>query len=361
MLRPPMKIVLAALMLATAARASSISNEVAVARSQTSPDSPRTGNLSDTLIGSVDLSDKLNLVLGATLTLEGTTPADQAGQFGSSASAIPLFTFGLDYDFNDHFTTGLTFDFSPKSVQHSGTEVTVAVVNGRETIAPALLRSESQESSGTLDFGYDTAGDSDLEFSFVGGISVTRFETTQNVEAIRTATGAIADDTQLRTYCQTHVCSRPLLAALRKQPAVLASQRYSLAVTATFSQDTDVTLGGDAYHYNQDPAAIGYYSVALAGRSTITGGAGIPIAPLQWLVRPEFAHRFGDLSVRIWLQRGQYVKGMGQDTSGGGVRVQYRFTEAWKGWVTLSGQRDFDETGTTLNSGAAAVGGAYQF
>ena len=53
---------------------------------------------------------------------------------------------------------------------------------------------------------------------------------------------------------------------------------------------TDLTLSADYYHYTQDATQAAYASLIFNGR----GGAGVPVAPLQYLIRPEVAHRFGE-------------------------------------------------------------------
>src|SRR5205085_7319885 len=90
------------------------------------------------------------------------------------------------------------------------------------------------------------------------------------------------------------------------RPVTLDSERFSANVSATLFTDTDVTLSGDYYVYQQNPAQVGFFTLVAAGR-----GAGVPIAPLRYEVRPEVVHRFGDLSARLWVQAGEYVPGTG--------------------------------------------------
>src|SRR5207253_431811 len=115
--------------------------------------------------------------------------------------------------------------------------------------------------------------------------------------------------------------------------------------TATLYQDTEVSLFADWYAYDQDPASIGYYGVASEGR-----GPNVPIAPLRFLIRPEVVHRFGALSVKLWLQGGEFVAGTGHDTEGIGAKVQYRFSGSFRLWATASGQRDVDASNEVIRS-----------
>lgn len=347
------RLVLATCLLAAAARASNITDELAINSTQATDTNPRSGYLSDSLNASFDLTEQWSLNAGATLTLENQTPAAARGQFGSSGNAVTDFTAGMDWDATDHWTFGVTGDWSPRSTQYAGTQV--VGLN-------ALVQSQSLQYSGGADVSYDTAGDSDLEWTFSGGITGTHFDSNQRVTRVRTDTGGSATAAQISAYCAaTNKCSRALLATLRDTPATLDSQRFSASATMTAWKDSDFTLVGDYYHYNQDPAAVGYFSVATAGRTFITGGNGVPIAPLQFTVRPEVLHRFGAFSVKLWVTAGKYVSGTGQSTTGLGAKLQYKFTKRFRLWATVSGQRDLDEQGNPTQSGGLAMGAGYRF
>ncbi len=339
----------------SAARASSVSNEVSSNSTQATDTNPRAGNLADSLNASFDLSDNWALNAGATLTVEGQTPALQRGAFGSSGSAVTSFSLGLDWQPADAWSTGISIDFSPESTQLTGTQVQV---NTAGTPADALLQSKSSSFEAGLDVSYDTSGDSSLEWSFGGGLSTTHLSTDQQITRVRVKSGGAATPQQIRDYCTGHKCSPALLAALRAQTGVtLDSQKLNAAVTAILAKDTDLTLSGDYYIYDQDPTQVGYYSVARVGRV----GNGLNIAPVQFTLRPEVAHRFGDFSAKVWVQAGKYVSGGGQSTSGLGLRLQYKFSKAFKLWATASGQHDVDQQSNATNSGSVALGAGYRF
>src|SRR5205085_7856287 len=97
----------------------------------------------------------------------------------------------------------------------------------------------------------------------------------------------------------------------------LDSQKLSLSATAIVLVDTDLTLSGDFYHYEQDPNSLPFPSLTQIGM-------GLPIAPLEWLARGEVAHRFGDAQVKLYVQGGRYEPGTGDTTRALGVKLQYR-------------------------------------
>ena len=172
----------------------------------------------------------------------------------------------------------------------------------------------------------------------------------------------MATAAQISDYCNTtKKCGKALLSVLRETPSELDSERVSASVTAIVEQDTDLTLSGDYYHYEEDPTQVGFFSVATAGRTLVTGGNGVPIAPLRYLLRPEVVHRFGDFSAKLWVTTGRYVTGAGDSTSGIGLKLQYKFTRKFRMWATVGGQRDTDEAGNETRSGSFAMGGGYRF
>jgi len=147
-----------------------------------------------------------------------------------------------------------------------------------------------------------------------------------------------------------------IIRALNGAPVNFDFERFSAGATATLFLDTDLTVLGDAYVYNQDPTEVGFAGVAFLGRDM-----GLPIAPLRYVVRPEVGHRFGDLTAKLWAQVGEYVPGTGGSTTALGGRVQYRFSSALKVWVALSGQRDVDANDNPIRSGSVAAGVGYRW
>jgi len=373
-----------AVLAAGPALASSVSDEAAFNSAQSTGSNPRTGYMSDSLNASFDVTEQLSLNAGAMITLEGRTPAAARGQFGTSGSSIMAFSAGLDWEPTDNWSLGATFDLSPQSTQFVGTQVQLSTSG---TQGDALLRSQTSSYDGAFDLSYDTAGDSDLEFSFMGGVTFSHLDADQAIVRVRNAaTGAASTPQQIRDYCVSHKCPSGLLQALRPQTGVtLDSQRFSLGATATVARDTDLALSGDYYHYQQDPTAVGFFSVATVGHF----GAGLPIAPLHYMIRPEVLHRFGDFSAKLWVQAGKYVEGGGDTTKGIGLKLQYKFTKKFRTWLTVTGQSDigvqctplspgqqppssgqcvpgagqigFYEPSDTTNSGSVSLGAGYRF
>ncbi len=346
---------------------SSLSDQLSVGSTQSTEENPRAGSVSDSLDGTLELNDQFSIGAGAVLTLENRTPAAVRGQFPTSGSAITLLSLGLDYDPNEHLSTGVVFDFSPNSKQQVGTQLTITDASGATQALNARLLAQSANAALGFDVGYDTAGDSNLEWSFTAGVTGSNYTTTQNIDLVRLQdTGKVYDPAQVIAFCKTHkkgkgACSAALQQVVKNQEATLDSLRNSLEVTSTIYADTDVSLGGDFYLYGQDPSTVGIFSVGAVGKQNISGGNGVPIAPLRYTIRPVVAHRFGDLSVKLWVQAGEYASGTAQTTSGIGTKIQYKFTKSFKMWVTAGGQRDVDASGVDSSSSNFALGAGYRF
>ena len=342
-----------------AARASSVSYELSANTTQATNDNPRTGSLGNALNASLDLSERWALNLGALVTLEGQPAGTSRFVIADreNSSAVAQFSLGLDFEATDNLTFGVHGDFSPQSTQFTLTAVPLPT-----GVANALVRSTASERTAGADASYDTAGDSALEWSFFAGADVTAYDLDQTVIRTESLNGTQLRDA-IRAYCATHPrqaeCSRSKLSALSGTPDTLNSEHFLGGITAIAWRDTDLTISGDYYHYEEDPARLGLAGLVFSGRTAST--AGVPIAPLKYLVRPEVAHRFGDLSAKVWFQAGEYVHGLGRSTGSIGLKLTYKFTKSFRMWALGSGQRDVDDQGGITRSGTFALGAGYRF
>ena len=367
---------------AAAARASSVSDELSVYNTAAGPQTPQSGNVSDSLRAAVDLSDQWSVNASATVTAQGQTPAAAKGEFGTTGNLVSLFSLGADFAPSDNWTVGASFDFSPQSTQYAGTQVLLTEFTSTRPVRActfpnpdpgcqvdnALLRSQASELAGAANVSYDTAGDSDLEWAFDADFTFTHLDTLQKIAELRGPGGALASPLQIRDFCRVSPkkCPHALLNVLGEQDAPLDFERLSLSATATAWRDTDFTLSGDYYVYDEDPATVGYFTAIFPGRSSEAGGNGVAIAPVQWDVRADAAQKFGDFSVKLWLQAGEYAAGTGQSTTALGLKLQYKITKHFKVWASLTGQKDVgepDSTGVaqTTNSSVVSMGAGYRF
>ena len=102
------------LVTATAATASSVRDEAVVNTVQPTAANPRSSSFTDSLNGSIDLSNEWTLNLGGSLTMQGRTPASQRGQFPESGSVV--------------VTGKLTTDIQDSGASNNGTPLNVLKV-----------------------------------------------------------------------------------------------------------------------------------------------------------------------------------------------------------------------------------------
>lgn len=334
-----------ALLVAAAANASSVSDQVTVGSTKATAQALRAGSISNLLRGSLDLGERWTFGADAQITFQEAIPGPSGTpiSFQEGGGMVADFSASVDWEATDNWTLGGTIGFSPRSTTSTVAPVTVIDPStGRPANAEGLLRVANESAYAEMLAGYDTAGDSNLEWSFTGAVALNRFETLQRLETAQLDGGRLIFVNEVR------------------DSAELRSARLSGAATATLFTDTDLGLNLDYYAYADDPRTVGYFSVGGVARSG-TVGAGIPIAPLRYLLRPEVAHRFGDFSLKLWAQAGHYMPGTGQGTTGAGLKAQYRLTRWFRMWASVSGQKDVDPSGQSTLSGTFTAGAGYRF
>jgi len=354
------RVILALLGAAPAVLASSIRDEISVDRTQSTAQNPRAGSVSNLLGANFDVGDDWVVSGTALVTLEDATPGPVRAAFRDTGGTVTAFSLGVDWDLTDQYTLGARISASPESTTRSTATLTVER-SGRAVSAAAPV--DVTGSSRSVEFlaDYDSGGTSDLEWAFGGAVGLTRDSTFQQVSGLRFADGTVltADQTRVACALPRSLCPQALLRGLDGNSADLGSARFSLTATATLFRDTDVALGGDYYVYDGDPSRFGYFGVAATRRQP--EGIGAPSAPLRFVVRPEVAHRFGALSLRLWVQAGRYATGVGQSTGAVGARAQMRFGTSFRAWLAASGRNDVDAQGDSAKSATVSVGGAWRF
>jgi hypothetical protein len=339
----------------------SLSDEVGVGSSQPNPRNPRTGFIYDRVSGVADTSEVFSFRFDLTLTHDAATKPTQGAQFGDTGGNIFAGSLGVDWLPSEHFPLTLEVDASPKSAAASDATVTFDSGTGSAN-ADALLKATGKSYGFMAGAGYETAGDSDFESAVNSTFSLTHMSTTQVVADIATGNGPV-DRQQVISYCirtaGLGLGCRQILPALRRQSADLNQFRLAGYFTETLFANTDLTLGGAYYFYDQDPSQVGYFTIASVGRS-VSLGNGVPAAPLRYTLRPDVSQRFGSFSVGLWYQFGQYVPGDGYGHSVG-LKLQYKISKAVKIWGSWTWQKDFDDQNNAQVSSTVALGARYSF
>ncbi len=239
--------------------------------------------------------------------------------------------------------------FSPTSTTSSDAPVAL----GPTGQADALINSTAHGFLAKI--GYDTAGDSDHETLVDGAFSLVHYSSRQSVTAVETDGGPVDIQTVIDScnLTQQGGCDEYVNAATQ-QRVDLNQYRVSASVTEAV-YNTDISLGGAYYWYDRDPRTLGYFSLATVGRS-FASSAGLPsLAPLSYTLRPGLGHAFGAMRVDLWYQYGQYVVHEGH-SHGGGLRLQYKFSQAFSAWLKLDGQDDLDRQNNATVSALVIIG-----
>jgi hypothetical protein len=289
-----------------AARAHDASDDVTLGRISSPSAKTSTPYWSDRLRGTVEPTDTLAFDLGASVTRYGATP-------GVAAMNIFQFTLGTSYTPNDHLAFDIDGFLSPEST---------SVVRGVQITNASKGAVRDRTSAMGFDFGaeYDTAGDTNAESAIGLSLGTTAYSSTQAVRLRKTPSA---------TSATSGMFGAP-------EQASLLQSHADLSLTETLYADTDIGLLGTYYVYNRDTAQSGYYGTSVFGRSVDDG---IPIAPLQYTVRPSLTHRFAGLQLRVYAQYGDYRSGDGSSFLAG-FKAQYKFTRAVRAWLGGYIQRD---------------------
>jgi hypothetical protein len=340
----------------------SIKEEVTLDKADSTEENPRAGAFSNHLAGSFNVGEKWAVDLNFDYTATEGTPAPPGQIFSSPGGKSTAFGLGLDWDPSDHLSFGALVSASPRSTTISATTLDYVGALGKTTTLDAQIHSEASSVSGGFTASYDTAGDSDLELAFTAGATANHLDSTQVITNVELRNGQAITKAALVNYCKNFptVCPKALRAALKEQDYPLDSLQLSLGTVATIFGDTDVGVTGDVWLYDQDPTQAGYFSLTQ-GKAGVSGGGGVPIAPMREDVRLDLTHRFGDLSVKLNGALGGYVSGTGGGTYGGGLKVQYKFTRSFRMWVTLSARHDVDDQGNDSVSRSGSLGAAFRF
>jgi hypothetical protein len=341
-----------------------LSNEIWMVSGPMSPSARRTGQVGDALDGAFGIGKGLTLDLGLGLTWLQDADTALRSQAGQRSDPILDLGAALAWEASDHLALFAAGGWSPRARVIADSAIAYNTASGAPTVADALVAADSSSASAELGASWDTAGDSDFETGVDLGLAGRRYDTRQEIVLLQGPGGQAVTPQELEQdlarRCQApgsaSSCPRQLLALLRQRPpAALHQLALRAAVAETLWLDTDVGLAGRWYLYDRDPTEVGFFRLASAGGGGAEFGAGIPLAPLAWSVRPWMAHRFGRLLVRGWWEHGAYVQDQGSlDTFA--LKVQYRFGSSLRAWIAASVQRERDPEGGTAALASGALG-----
>jgi hypothetical protein len=350
-------------MVPAAAWAHSVTDELGFGSTAATSTSPSAGYIYDRLGGVAEVGDHWDIRGDVMLTHDQPAPPQQGARFGTSGGNILFFDLGGDWQPSDHLSFGAELDYAPKSNQFSDAQMTVPLADGGSAPADADLRTATSSLGFTLNVGLDTAGESNWESAGNASLAVTHFSTDQNIAALANRRQSFnAQLPALRAYCSQVPPNRapPICPAILGEPGDVTQSRIALNFTETIFESTDLGLTGAYYVYDKDPTTVGYFTLATRGRLATGLGQGLAIAPYQFTLRPDVAHRFGPLRLDLSYQFGQYVPGQGYSNAVG-LKAEFKFNRASKVWLMGILEKDIDGSGNGTSSGSLAAGVRLRF
>ena len=153
----------------------------------------------------------------------------------------------------------------------------------RRRVVDDAVRSRSNSVGGLFEVGYDSASDDGehaVDVAIDASAAATRFGTEQSV---------IAPD--------------PAARGIAPRSAALAQGRFVTTATVTILANTDLSLDAAYFVYDQtNPGDVGLFTAAAANGQTTSFGAGLPMLPARFTLRPEIVERIGRVSLGAFYQ-----------------------------------------------------------
>ncbi len=333
-------------LLATVASAHDASVEIDGSATTATSNNPRVGSLGVTAGGGLDLAD--DWTLWATLGYRRDLATRAAGVSASGGNLFQL--SGGAMWFGSYFSALLSVSYSPPAQIRSA--VTVPYTNkqtGQTSAVEAVVLNGTSSVGFTAGGGLRLGSFSSFASLFLLQANALHYDLTQQYQLPSTPRGRA-----FSAYCQNN----PGVPACSLLNDGLHSEFWQVQLnasyTATVRDDLDVGLDGALYLYDTDPAKVGYFSVAVLGR-TVEVGSGSAIAPLLGTLKPFVAYRWKRWSMKASYQFGVYAAGEGLSHVVA-LRPAFKLTDSVKLTLSLVAQGDFGKVGTTY--GATAILGA---
>jgi len=279
-----------------------------------------------------------------------------------------LLSLGAAWDVNKHVTLGADVSGSPPSSRSVASPFSYPSPPATLS-STALMLARSWSVGGSVDLTYDTFDEEaphDVDGSVELSVGYTRFGTEQSMTEFDSPSGQPQDVGAFLAGCAA--TATPLCAAVQRASQQLSSGlgqwRLGATPTLTFKEETDAALDAALYVYDKNrPDQAGFYDYRLprGGGEVATFGAGLPLIPPRWSLRPELGHRWKLVSVRGWYQLTDYTipSYIGHAV---GAKVQL-YLDKWRIYATGSYRADVSLNGAEDNAQTwvAGVGVTRQF
>jgi hypothetical protein len=346
----------AAMLVAPLARGSdSVTAEIGTGQSRPTPAIQPYVQEYQKIVGRWDPIEALELSASIRLTRDFPAAAAAGTTLRTEGDWVWLGGLDASFDASTHFSFAMGLLGAPPSTRIIASPFTYPD-GGNVQNSTALIRTKSWFAGGSVEMTYDTY-DSDaaedevrpLDASVDASVGYTHYSTDQQM----TAFDGPAGPTNVPGFVAACGTSRTPLCnvvdfASKRATAELEQVRIGATLTTTIYEHTDAALDAGYYLYsNGDPDSVGYAKVNAddaRGRSvgTATYGAGLPLLPQRYTLRPEIGHKWTSFSARLWYQFTDYTS---PDYIGHsiGTRLQL-YLDTWRVYTTGSYRADVSDT-----------------
>jgi hypothetical protein len=255
--------------------------EAGVGQTKASQDSSKSFFFYQRSAGRWSASERLDLTATLRVTEDLAQPADSTSRFTTGRDVVFFGAADATYQLTPHFNASLGVNGSPTSTRDVATANPIwSSPSGR---APgedpmALVRTRTRSFGAAAELGYDSFDPDevhDIDGSLEASVGWYESFTEQTI---------VAPDAPAR---------------LGTSNASLQQARLGGAATLTIAEKTDVGVDGAYFLYdNPNPDAVGSFATDVH----TNWGAGLPMLPPRWTVRPEVAQRIGPISMRAHYQ-----------------------------------------------------------
>ena len=251
----------------------------------------------------------------------------------SGGETVLQLSAGGTLQLSDAWAVGLDVNGAPPATASSAPRATLDDGSGTPTPVTLDVKTRTSSFGGSATVEYARGTDTDHETVVDATLGATAYDVTNRIAGARSTTGAPLGSAS----CGATGCAPDVARSLDRDTVALAQLRASVGLTQTLRDATDVDVVATYYGYTDDPTQVGILSVGTFGRAAVAGG--IPTLPLRWSARAAVLHRLGAWGVGGSLQHGQFIDREGYGDIGG-LRAEWRFAAAWKGWLSAYAERD---------------------
>lgn len=344
----------------TAVRADAVSAELGGGVGKPSATLPSSSFAYAKVSGRVALAEAFTISASGRLTHDFPVAAAAGEPFATSDDWMTSFGLGLAWDPTEHLGLSLELTANPPAKRKiaTGLVVTPARADIRDPLATsALVATKSGSGGASVTLSYDSFDDEeshavDVSLDVYGG--VTGYAATETLDSLDGGSGVgVVSPSALADRCGRTLTGLACAAAgLPSRSASLTQVRVGLTPTVTIAEDTDLAVDAAYYVYDAGkPADVGFFDDAVGGR-TVTWGAGLPLLPPRFSLRPEVGQRIGALTLRGSYQfTDTTIDSLTSHTLGGRVQIA---VGAYKPYAT--GSMRFDAGASTATSWTAGLG-----